>query len=511
MEDNSCRVISYKFNIDKLPDFTQIEEDINNICNTYNNTYNNIIGTKERLNKEDFFDMENSVRMNLDKSSTLYHILDSDGKIQLASNIVEFVKKRRNSIYKCIKSRPENNTFLLEEQERLNNLDLMDYNIDNIKNICNAINWGLNNRYDCSIIENKEYKLHKKTISSNESKYNLQSVFGFGNEIEPYRNCNRLFYGKLISGSDNNCSKYVEWNILLNKYYTLSRYYTKAKFRRFIMPKYYCSPFRRFPPAGTNQNTKIPELTLPDSKLYIAKIKFGPYNFTVYKNTMKITPITGIYKMDYILYDDKMNMIQYPLLRSNITITYTEFRDVLIYLNLPVFRSTFNKNVLFFPNYDEHSILIDIHNKYSDSKIDIDNRKPLYVYAWFNNKDAMKEVNEYCKLYEEDNSSIEPVDYRWFEVTFNEGRTKKYIFLLLDTISEYIDNYKESKFLFSETYKKWFIYNDIIKEHALLALNKQCKLKLIYVDIRMAKRYDDIRKKYIKYKTKYIILKNQYV
>ena len=63
----------------------------------------------------------------------------------------------------------------------------------------------------------------------------------------------------------------------------------------------------------------------------------------------------------------------------------------------------------------------------------------------------------------------------------------------------------------SRTYKKWFIYNDIIKEHALLALNKQCKLKLIYVDIRMAKRYDDIRKKYIKYKTKYIILKNQYV
>jgi len=170
-----------------------------------------------------------------------------------------------------------------------------------------------------------------------------------------------------------------------------------------------------------------------------------------------------------ILYDEKTNTkILPPLLRSSNTVIYTEFRDYLIYLNLPVFRSTVHKNILFFPNFDTFNELIKLHNKYGDQyKQFVSND-----FAWFRNDDAKKAISEFCNKYLENydkNYGIEPVKFYWFNVLF-DNMSEKYTFLVA-TLDEFSQYYNKSKGLYSIKNKSYFLYNDMIRWHVLIKLN----------------------------------------
>ena len=92
----------------------------------------------------------------------------------------------------------------------------------------------------------------------------------------------------------------------------------------------------------------------------VGELEFGPYKFRIYNKNTNFRVTFSKHFFDYTLYDENNHIIFPPLLRSSITITYTEFRDLLCYLNLPVFSSTRNKSMLFFPNYDLHQRLLEI-------------------------------------------------------------------------------------------------------------------------------------------------------
>ena len=521
-------------------------ENLEYVCNEYNTHYN-LINEQDKKDKKKFFDKENEIRMNIDKTDDdISYIIDENGKLILNQKIFLFFSKRKEEINLCIKKikryidNPTENSqleagfnleekgfdalllkFLEDEQERLSKIN----ETNTIKEICTAFHWGLDNK------ESKQFtgsqKFHGKTISlaatpNAELKHeDRQCVLGHNIDTIDYRASDRIFYNKLIYITNSMCSKYVMWNMIVNKYYVLTRYYTNAKFIRFILPTlstlptlptFYVAPFRRYPPAGV-----IDRLPARKKSEYIGDINMGPFHFEVYNNSDNSNNIdiypNGIRTSKYILYDDSNHIIKPPLLRSGVTVTYTEFKDLLIYLNLPVFRSTVNKKILFFPNYDEHKKLIDIHNKYNkDVKVYIDNRKPIenkIVYAWFTNKYAMEEVNKYCNQFrEEDGACIEPVDYRWYQVMFGTV-PKKYIFLVTN-LKECRQNYTNSSYFINDS-NEIFMYNDVINDHALDALNQQCKLQF-----RRPKSYEpkssepkSYQDKYIKYKTKYYLLKQK--
>jgi hypothetical protein len=259
-------------------------------------------------------------------------------------------------------------------------------------------------------------------------------------------------------------------------------------------------PFRRY--------QSLIESDKKGSKIGI--LKFSPYNFTINYDKSIITSlnITGRYNFKKFLFYDENNFnIIPPLLRSSITITYTEFRDLLCYLNLPVFRSTRNRNILFFPNYDLHQILLAIqglspnYNSYNGRNID---------WKWFKEGEvtddvwkAKLEIEEFCKKYEESPGyGIEPAQYVWYEITFENENTKKYIFLVC-TREEYHLHYSNLKYLTKNN--KYYVYNDVIKEHALKKLTEQFGL------VKPKSKFKFWREKYLKYKRKYLELKSKYL
>jgi hypothetical protein len=284
------------------------------------------------------------------------------------------------------------------------------------------------------------------------------------------------------------CNKTVIWNMLLNKYATLSSYYKQAPFIRFLLIDGLIMPHRRYPPF------KKEEIIGNN----IGKLNFGPYNFNIYINGNK-----------FELYDETNFKILYPYLRSSTTITYTEFRDLLCYLNLPVFLSTRNRNMLFFPNYDLHQRLLEIQGlprNYSDyTGISID-------WKWFkkDEKAAKEAIACFCQEYEESPGyGIEPVEYVWYEIEFETGNTKKYIFLVC-THTEWFRYYSKTEYLVEKegNLLKLYAYNDEIRDHALKKLEE--KYGLVKPN-QTSKLWSSYKYKYLKYKKKYLELKNKYL
>jgi hypothetical protein len=252
----------------------------------------------------------------------------------------------------------------------------------------------------------------------------------------------------------------------------------------------------------------------------IGILKFSPYNFTINHDETITTSlnITGRYNFKKFLFYDENNFnIIPPLLRSSITITYTEFRDLLCYLNLPVFRSTKNRNILFFPNYDLHLRLLEIQGE--SRNYGIYTRRNI-EWKWFKEGKltddewkAKQEIEKFCENFEESPGyGIEPAQYVWYEITFKNKNTKKYIFLVC-TREEYHLHYSNLKYLTKNN--KYYVYNDVIKEHALIKLRDDFKLKSPRIDSQESpsriEPQKSFREKYIKYKKKYLELKNKYL
>jgi hypothetical protein len=485
-----------------------IKKQLDDILELYTKTYPNYTDWKT---KKDSFSTENQLRLGLSLDETtssnqhLGYIIDDKHNLILDDKLINFMFERFDGLQSCICDLElylENNKdkdtsvekkkldFFKLELEKLKNL-ISEYkqNKDNIncdknkkiefvKKICKSINFGLEDNFESCEEITKKKEFHPKTIKNYK-----QLVLGPINYTnwDLYKKCNQYFFGKNIQNKMV-CDKTVEWNILLNKYSTLSSYYKEAPFIRFLLIKGLILPHKRFPPT----KTKDIKGTL------VAKLKLGKYNLNIYLDGDKL-----------IFYDKENIIIKPPLLRPSITITYTEFRDLLCYLNLPVFESTVeDTNILFFPNYDMHQILLEIqglprnYSTYTGESI---------KWKWFKDDEfaAKEAITCFCKEFEErEGVGIRPVQYEWFEISFTKSRTEKRIFRVC-SMTEYRTKFSELNYLLKD--KKIYVYNYEINDDSLRLLVDQYSFT---VPIRSVSRW---REKYLKYKRKYLELKSKYL
>jgi len=464
--------------------------------------------------KRDFFNKENEVRTNLNLDETnvdninIGYILDNEYNLILDKNIIKFMFLRLNGLKSCICKQElylENNKnkdtcneqkyldffkkelkkleslYNLYEQNKINIDSNKEKKIEFVKKICKTINWGFEDDFiTCKTIMSTK-DLHPKTFIP----YKQRVLGTRDTEWINFRLCNTYFEGVMLRGYLNKvnfidgiwsslCSNTVEHSILLNKYAVLSSYYKDATFIRFILIDGLVMPHRREPSVDEKDKKGN----------YIGNLTFGPYNFEVYKDDLSYKREAYLYN-NFTFYDEKNYFITPPLLRSSITFTYTEFRDLLCYLNLPVFRSTVNKNMLFFPNYDLHQRLLEIQGlprnycTYTGGNID---------WKWFKEGEtvAKEAIKCFCEEYEEaPGYGIKPVEYVWYDIVYpDSGNIKKFIFLVVPF--EELEHYTGS-----DIYKrdgKYYVCNkDEVPEHMVPQLKSQKGLE--HVDYIWYEKY----------------------
>jgi len=502
---------------DKVTLTPKENEELKEIEDLYIKSYPEYIQWKK---KSKYFDKENELRTNndieeykLDKIN-LGYLIDKD-ELVLDDKFIKFIFFRFNGLQLCkckqeiyLENNKDKDTcneqkyfkFYIEELKKLEelinhyrqNIYIIESQkkIEFVKKICETINWGFEDDFStCSELLKKD-DIHPKTYGNYK-----QRVIGSKNntDFEKFRLCNKNFEGIMLRNYQNKsnlnkngiltlCHKTVEWNLLLNKYSVLSSYYKKAPFIRLLLIKGLIMPYRRYPSVKSINKEK-----------QIGVLKVGPYIFNIYhEQNDQLILFSKVYNFTFL--DETNHIITPPLLRSNITITFTEFRDYLVYLNLPVFRSTKNRDILFFPNYDLHQRLLEIqglprnYGTYTGRNID---------WKWFKEGEtvAKEAIKCFCQEYQEGPGyGIEPVQYEWFEITFETRNTKKYIFLVC-SFEEWKKFYSKLEYLVRDD--KLYVYNDIIKEHALDKLKEEYNFRRVkYVEYEV-KFNDGATKKYL--------------
>jgi hypothetical protein len=503
------------------------KKQLEDILKLYKKTYPKY---KDWKIKTDSFSIENQIRLGLELDETtssnehLGYIIDSSKKsLILDEKLINFMFKRFNGLQNCIcglelylennkdkdtsnehkkldffKVELEKLKVLISEYEKNKENFICDKNkkIEFIKKICNTINWGYEDDFDTcpTIIDRKD--LHPKTYGNNK-----QLVLGSrdNTDLDIYRKCNKFFFGRKIFDRLNPCDIAVEYNTILNKYFTLSAYYSKAPFIRFLLIDGLILPHKRYPPIRT-QDIK---------GTFVAKLNLNIYNFNIYLDDDKL-----------IFYDEENYIIKPPLLRSDITITFTEIRDLMCYLNLPVFESTVeDTNILFFPNYDLHQELLAIqglpknYSTYTGRSIE---------WKWFKDDEiaAKEAISCFCKKFEERKGvGIRPVQYEWFEIKFNKTNSEKRIFRVC-SIKEYKDKFWNLSYLKKDG--KIYVHNyGIIGESLDLLISQYGFTKPESIFRKFPKSQSKSTKplqsqsrwqeKYLKYKKKYLELKSKYL
>jgi hypothetical protein len=484
-------------------------KELTNITDLYNKSY----PTKWEK-KNQYFNEENQHRASIDleeykvnKIFLGYLIDENKNELILDDNFIKLIFLRHNGLQNCICNQElylENNkdkdtckeqlylNYYKIELEKLKPL-IIEYEnnecyiisnkekkIEFVKKICETILWGYKEVFDCSEILKKN-DLHPKTFKNYK-----QLVLGTrGSDWLKYLYCNIFFIGPKIMANYNRaniendlikiCDKTVEFNLLLNKYANLASYYKKAPFIRFLLKKYLIMPYRRYPSVEKKDKNGS----------MVATLTVGPYNYDIFheKNPMNKIFFNKFY--NFTLYDDTNNIVVPPLLRSSITTTYTEFRDLLCYLNLPVFRSTINTDMLFFPNYDLHQRLLEIqglprnYGTYTGKSID---------WKWFKEgeKAAKESIACFCQEYQEGPGyGIVPVEYVWYDIEYPDTHNiKKFIFLVVPF--EELEHYTGS-----DIYKrdgKYYICNkDEVPDHMVGQLFE--KQNLEHVDYIWYEKY----------------------
>lgn len=444
----------------------------------YRTTYEGIIDDKYKV-----FAKENELRAGIKQHGYImeYDTLDLDNKLinmfydrleglkkcknerELSyysteyENLNSFLNSNKMKQFKIMETEIDNKLSSLDDRTKFylknNHLDKIDNVINDelktriekfnelkneiAKDGCHTIKWGIIDK-ECkgdfikSLIKNNT--LHWNTITDKEYTDGIQlddnerqPVFGPNESpYAQYKNCSTIFDGDnkievLKSGMIGllePCDNLVEFTSLLNRFSSLCKYYTKSPFIRFFLPDGLVMPHRRYI-KDDNRGEKIGEFHIGDFKLNIHETIDGKPDYD--KFTRK-----GYY---FKLYNNNDMPINIPLLRSNVTVTYTEFRDFKCYLNLPFFRSKYDNNMLFIPNH---------HTKMQLKEMD-ENTKKIYL-----KKMEILEINYDC-----------------VEIEFENGNKKKYIFL--------VDNCDNNNYLRSdklELNNKCYYYNDNIQEHA---------------------------------------------
>jgi hypothetical protein len=501
--------------------------ELNKILNLYINNYPNYSSWKD---EKDYYEIENKLRHDYTEY-TLDNInlgfLIKNRLLILDDNFIIFMYLRFKGLQSCINKQNiylENNKcedicneqkyleFYKKELEKIvsliceyeNNKNDIESNKEKkkefVKLICEVINWGFEDiNISCDKLLKTEF-LHPKTFGV----YKQRILGSKDTEFTNFRNCNKHFEGIMLRGFENKaniinnvwisiCDKTVEHNILLNKYSTLSSYYKKAPFIRFFLLEKLIMPHRYYP--------QIKKEDMKGRK--IGTLKFGKFIFNIHKKDFEQGKEKFLNKY-FIFYDKDNYTINPPLLRTSITITYTEFRDLLCYLNLPVFRSTANRNILFFPNYDLHQRLLKIqgmsrnYNTYNGRNID---------WKWFKEGEvtddiikAQQEIEIFCNEFQENEGySIECVEYVWADIKYpNSEYTKKFIFLVCR--NNELRYYKECDIFEYKKNSKYYVCNkNEVPEHIIKTVETFFKIKKI--------EQKSLKEKYLKYKIKYLYLK----
>jgi len=124
------------------------------------------------------------------------------------------------------------NISIIEKLKVIND----DIKLQFCRKLCNTIRTGIDDN-DCSNILKliNEKKLHPKTITYDNIDSNNYPIFEYkdrqlvlgdnNSEYMSYKKCSKMFVSSFIDPKDNNrnvpCNKFVEWNILADKYNTL--------------------------------------------------------------------------------------------------------------------------------------------------------------------------------------------------------------------------------------------------------------------------------------------------
>ena len=477
--------------------------------------------------KKNYFARENLVRYEYtDPSYTIFedddylgYIICADGTLCLEDKFIKFMLLRYQGLTKCIEeniNKEDKKDYLEYLQNELKKIKILyeeyqvnrctieisrENKIEFVKKICEAIEWS-ESKDNSSCSEISKNDLHPKTFEEFK-----QVVLGtIDSNYLRYKFCVSKFMGFVQPSTKEACDKTVQWNITLNKYSVLSAYYKKAPFIRIILIEGTTMPYRRYP--------SIPNEKKKGKK--IGTLNFGPFKFSINYDKEKVQLIYNTGRYDYkkfFFYDENNFPIIPPLLRSTITTTYMEFKDFICYLNLPVFCSTVNRNMLFFPNYDLHQRLLEIQglpknfSQYIGRSID---------WKWFKEDEtaAKEAITCFCEEFRESEGyGIEPVQYEWYEIDFKPNK-QKHIFRVC-SMQEYLKYYKEQNYLFKNN--KCYVYNDFNKEQ-VNALLKQFGLeepKSITSKKKSSKsskssilsKPSQFHEKYLKYKTKYLNLK----
>jgi len=489
-------------------------KELDNITEIYKKNYPdyNEWGKKK---KSDFFDKENNVRINLNLyennvgNVNIGYLKNICNFIILDDNFIKLMFIRINGLKSCIcnqelylnenkiedtcneqkyldfynKELKELESLYFEYEQNMVEIEKnKEKKIQFVKKICYTINWGFEDNFStCNDLKKKE-DLHPKTYEP----YKQRVLGSIDSDFAKFRLCNKYFEGIMLRDYENkanykngiltNCDKTVEWSILLNKYAVLSSYYKKAPFIRFLLLNELIMPYRRFPPV--KQEDKKGD--------YIGDLIIGPYEYQIYKEKEQLSYEKKRVLFKYFTLYDKNNFkIIPPLLRSSITITYTEFRDLLCYLNLPVFRSTKNRDILFFPNYDLHQRLLEIqglprnYGTYTGESMD---------WKWFKQGEtaAKEAIKCFCEEYEEaPGYGIKPVEYVWYDIEYPDTHNiKKFIFLVVPF--EELDHYTGSDIYKRD--RKYYICNkDEVPAHMVPQLKSQKGLE--HVDYIWYEKY----------------------
>ena len=459
-----------------------------------------------------YFDRENEIRTNDELEEykvgkTFLGYLIKEKKLILDDNFIKLIFLRHDGLQSCICNQElylENNkdketdtskeklylNFYKIELEKVKEL-ITEYKnnkcdiksnkekkIEFVKKICETISWGYKKLFTTCDKILKKNDLHPKTF-----KNYIQLVLGARGDTDwlDYLNCNLYFKGPKIMGNYNKaniendiikiCNKTVEFNMLVNKYANLASYYNKAPFIRFLLNNGLIMPHRRYPPVDERKGNNVGTLTI------------GPYKYDIYYDKNQMNKIFFDKFYNFTFYDETNHVIVPPLLRSTTTTTYTELRDLICYLCLPIFCSVVNtkqnRTMLFIPNYDLHQRLLAIqglprnYSTYTGRSIE---------WKWFDEYEikAKEAITCFCKEFEECSGyGIEPVQYVWYEIMFENENTKKYIFLICSW-EEYMTYYRKSEFLIKKTTpNKLYVYNDIIREHAVAKLTETYKIERV--------------------------------
>lgn len=369
--------------------------DISNITSIYQR-YVKFYGDKLLLS--DIFTMENERR---------YHSVDDIFSLKNVQNATyNMLTERKHGIDVCLNStdpgmtNDDKNFFTkLKQIEKYPEHN----NIEEIAKSCQSLRYGEphfdENNHECSS-NFDENELLPLTINNSEHfdihqqlPYNeRQIVFGHYQDLEKYEKCRNIFTARRMKsgGNRSSCNSLVEWTHLFNTLYTICSQYTKAPFIRFVLPESSIQPHWKLRKVGdggeesdlfeqglNNQDLKLAAIIKIDfiedrEKIHptaVNRDKRGILHLFLFESKTQISDKLHSHYTKIKITDVFGRQTYIDTIFGSNSVTYTEFNQLMCYLNLPTYRNKYHKFTIFFDPHRKQYTPIEL-DKIGIEKID---------------------------------------------------------------------------------------------------------------------------------------------